>query len=124
MTLLTLTPTPQPRTGANAPLDITALLAAGSLGSNTGVSFTNTGREVLHVQLASAEQSTIIVAIGTTIEGEPVTSITYTAPTAGHLVQVGPFDSDEDQPGGTITVTFGTAANVSGVALVQNAGAF
>lgn len=124
MTLLTLTPTAQPKTGSSAPLDISALVAAGTLGANTGVSFANSGREVLHFSLTTAT-STVIVAIGTTIEGQAVTSITLT-PTyvSGHLYQVGPFATDENQPGGTIQVTFGTPANVSGVALIQNAGVF
>jgi hypothetical protein len=121
VTLLTLTPTAQPRSGAA--VNLTTLLAAGTLGANTGVSFSNTGREVLYVQQASSA-STIIVAVGTLIEGEAVTSITI-AGVASDIQFVGPFDTVEDQPGGNlIQVTFGTPANVSGVALIQNAGAF
>lgn len=122
MTILTLTPTVQPRTGSTAPLNLTALLAAGSLGSNTGVSFANTGKEVLYFQLGSSA-STDVVAIGATVEGQSVTAINE-SPTVSAISMVGPFDSDEDQPGGTIQVTFGTPANVTGVALVQNAGAY
>jgi hypothetical protein len=121
VTLLTLTPTPQPRSAAL--LDLTSLYASGTLGSNTGVSFANTGREVLHVEVASGG-STIVVEVGTLIEGESVTSITLN-PTASHTVQVGPFDTIEDQPGGNlINITFGTPGNITGVALIQNAGAF
>lgn len=122
MTILSLTATAQPKTGASAPLNLTTLLAAGTLGSDTGVSFTNTGKEVLYVQQGSTP-STIIVAIGTTVEGEPVTSITF-AGVASDIQMVGPFDADEDEPGGLIQVTFGTPANVTGVALVQNAGTY
>lgn len=119
MTLLSLTATPQPKTGAGAPLNLTALLAAGTLGSNTGVSFTNTGREVLYVSTAVGG-STCTVAIGTTIEGQSVASLTPTL-TASTIGILGPFPADENQPGGTMTITFGTPANVT-VALVQNAG--
>jgi hypothetical protein len=122
VTLLTLTPTAQPKTGASAPLNLTALLAAGTLGSNTGVSFANSGKEVLYIQLG-ASASTDIVAVGATVEGQPVTAINE-SPTVSAISIVGPYDSDEDEPGGLIQVTFGTPANVTGVALVQNAGAY
>lgn len=120
MALLSLTATPQPKTGTNAPLNLTALLAAGVIGSNTGVSFSNTGKEVLYVQ-QSATPSTIVVTIGTTIEGQPVSSITLTG-VASAIQMVGPFPADENQPGGLINITITTPANVTGVALVQNAG--
>jgi hypothetical protein len=237
MTRLTLTPTIQPKTGVAAPLNLSSLLAAGVLGTNTGVSFTNTGREVLHVQLgqliapaapsvstattggtvaagtyqvevsytntagetvasasasvtttgatstitvtsppaignatgwyayvtqaggtgytrqqtagaptaigtnltltapptssglapqtsnSSAGSSTVIVNIGTTIEGQPVSAITAALATNAVNI-VGPFPMDENQPGGLIYVDFGTPASVSGVALIQNAGVF
>lgn len=119
MTLLTLTPTPQPRTGSSAPVNLTSLMAAGTLGSNTGVSFVNTGREVLFVNVA-AGGSTCSIAIGTTIEGQAVASLTPTL-TASAINVIGPFPSDENQPGGTMTITFGTPANVT-VALLQNSG--
>lgn len=119
MTLLSLTPTAQPRTGAAAPVNLTALLAAGTLGGNTGVSFVNTGREVLFVNTAVGG-STCSVAIGTTIEGQAVSPITPTL-TASAIGVIGPFPADENQPGGTITVTFGTPANVT-CALLQNSG--
>jgi hypothetical protein len=121
MSLLTLTPTQQARTGT--PVNLTALLAAGSLGSNTGVEFTNSGREVLYVQQGTAA-STIVVNIGSTVEGEPVTPITYSG-VVNDIQVVGPFNADEDfQPGAIIEVTFGTAANVTGVALVENTGTY
>lgn len=121
MTLLNQNPTQQPKTGAGAPLNMTALLAG--IGSATGVSFTNSGREVLYVQ-QSASPSTIVVNIGTTVEGEPAASITL-AGVASALQMVGPFNADEDfMPGNIIEITFGTPGNVTSVALVQNAGAF
>lgn len=122
MTLMTLTATPQPGNGSTAPLNLTALLAAGSLGSNTGVEFVNSNHEVLYVQQGTAA-STIVVSVGTTVEGEPVQSKTY-AGVASALQVIGPFNTDFDvQPGDEIEVTFGTAANITGVALVRNTGA-
>lgn len=121
--LLNLTPTQQPKTGATAPVNLTALLAAGGLGSNTGVSFTNTGREVLYVQQTSTP-TTIVVAIGTQVEGEPVTSLTFSG-VASAIQVVGPFNADEDvQPGSLVEVTFGTAADITAVALMQNTGTY
>lgn len=123
MSLLTLTPTQQPKTGATAPVNLTTLIAAGTIGSNTGVEFVNSGREVLYVEMGTAA-STIVVAIGSTVEGEPVTSLSF-AGVASDILVVGPFNGDEDfQPGSLIEVTFGTPANVAGVALLQNSGVY
>ncbi|WP_042400202.1 hypothetical protein [Streptacidiphilus carbonis] len=119
MTLLSLNATPQPRTGSAAPVNLTALLAAGTLGSNTGVSFVNTGREVLLVNVTSGG-STCSVAIGTTIEGQAVSPLTPVL-TSSAINAIGPFPADENQPGGLIQVTFGTTANVT-CALLQNTG--
>lgn len=123
MTFLTLTATPQPGTGANAPLNLTALLAAGALGSNTGVEFTNSNREVLYVE-QGATATSIVVTIGTEIEGEPVQSKTYAGVDSG-IQMIGPFDTDFDvEPGDQIQVTFTTAADITAVALIANVGAF
>jgi hypothetical protein len=119
MSLLTVTPTQFPKTGSGAPLNLTSLMAAGTLGSNTGVSFSNTGKEVLFVNVASGG-STCSIAIGTTIEGQAVSALTPTL-TASAVNVIGPFPSDENQPGGTMTITFGTPANVT-VALGQFVG--
>src|SRR5690242_10477410 len=100
MSLLTLTPTQFPRTGASAPLNLTTLMAAGTLGSNTGVSFSNTGREVLFVNVAVGG-STGSIAIGTTVEGQAVSPLTPTL-TSSAINVLGPFPSDENQPGGLI----------------------
>lgn len=117
MSLLTLTASQFPKTGAGAPLNLTALLTAGTLGANTGVSFVNTGREVLFVLMGSSS-STCSIAIGTTIEGQAVAALTPTLTTSATNI-IGPFPSDENQPGGLINITFGTPANVTGVALCQ-----
>lgn len=116
MARLSLTPTVLPGTGSAAPLDNSALITAGGLGSSTGVSFSNTGQQWLEF-LTVTGSTTVITNIGTTIEGEPVTSITGTAATTGHVYKIGPFNLDEDEPGGYVWVDFGTPANVVGVAL-------
>lgn len=123
MTFMTLTATPQPRaTESSTPVDLSALLTAGGLGSNTGVVFVNDNRSVLYIEQGTAATN-FTVAIGQTVEGEPVTSITYTG-VASHIQMVGPFDTVEDvEPGNLIQVTFATAANVTGVALISNSGA-
>lgn len=120
MARLSLTPTQLPKTGASAPLNLTALIAAGTLGANTGVTFSNSGREFLVIAVASGG-STCTVNIGATIEGQAVTAITPTL-TASVTEIIGPFPADEDQPGGvTVNVDFGTPANVT-VALLQTVG--
>jgi len=119
MSLLTLTATPTPKTGASAPLNLTTLMAAGVLTGNTGVSFSNTGKEVLYCNVASGG-STCSIAIGTTIEGQAVAALTPTL-TASAINVIGPFPADENQAGGLIQVTFGTVANVT-CALLQFVG--
>lgn len=119
MSLLTLTPTQLPRTGAAAPLNLTSLMAAGVIGSNAGVTWSNTGREFLVVNVATGG-STASVVIGTTIEGQAVAPITLTL-TASAINIIGPFPSDETL-NGQMTVNFGTPANVSGIALTQYVG--
>jgi hypothetical protein len=123
VTLLNLTPTSEAKPGqAAAPLDLTALLTAGVVGANTGVTFVNSGKETLYVQMGTAV-STIVVTIGSTVEGQGVSSITYSGLVASHIYEIGPFNSDFDGAASVVTVTFGTPANVAGVALVSNAGA-
>jgi hypothetical protein len=124
MTTMTLTATPQPRAGNGAtPANLTTLLAAGGLGSNTGVQFENSNREVLYIEQGTAK-SDFTVSIGTTILGQAVQSITYTG-VVSDIQFIGPFDTLFDvQPGDWIEVTFATPANVTGVALVANVGAY
>lgn len=119
MSLLTLTPTQMPRTGSTAPLNVTSLMAAGVIGSNSGATWANTGREVLLINVASGG-STASIVIGTTIEGQAVSPISLTL-TASAVNMVGPFATDETLAG-QMTVNFGTAANISGIALVQYVG--
>lgn len=119
MTLLTLTPSQLPRTGSAAPLNLTTAMSAGVIGSNAGVTWANTGKEFLVINVASGG-STASVVIGTTIEGQAVSPISMTlTPSAVNVI--GPFPSDE-MLNGYMTVNFGTPANISGIALVQYVG--
>lgn len=120
MARLSMTPTAQPKTGSGAPVNLSSLLTGGPLGSNTGVSFSNSGREVLYVQ-SGATATTASVQIGTTIEGQAVSAISLTLHANGIDV-IGPFPPDENQAGGLIYVDFATPADVTGVALMQNSG--
>lgn len=118
MSFLTLAATPLPKTGPSAPLNLTGLAAAGTLGSNTGVTWSNSGREFLVVNVASGG-STCSIAIGTTIEGQTVPALTPTLTSSAFNI-IGPFPADETSAG-TMTVSFGTPANVT-VALCQFVG--
>jgi hypothetical protein len=119
MALLTLTPTQLPKTSAW--LNLTTLIAAGTLGANTGVSFVNTGKEFLAVTMGGA--STCSITVGTGIEGQTTPPLTPALPSSGTLV-LGPFPTDEDvQPGALIQITFGTPASVT-AALLQYVGVF
>jgi hypothetical protein len=119
VSILTLTPTQLPKTGASAPVNLTTLIAAGVVGSNTGVTWQNTGHEFLVIAVGSGG-STCSIAIGTTIEGQAVSPLTPTL-TASATNVIGPFPTDEEAPGGTITVSFGTPANIT-LALLQYVG--
>lgn len=120
MTRLALTPTVL--SGLTA-LNLTDLIAAGTLGSNTGVSYSNSGQQFLAVAVASGG-STCTLNIGTTIEGQAVASLSITL-TASKTQLLPPFHADVNQTGanaGQVWVDFGTPANVT-VALVQFQGA-
>lgn len=123
MTSMTLTPTPQARAGnGNVPLNLSALLTAGGIGSNTGVQWQNGNREVLYIEQGTAK-SDFTVSIGETVEGQAVQSITYTG-VAAAIQMIGPFDSVFDvNPGALIEVSFAIQANIVGVALISNSGA-
>lgn len=122
MTIMTLNAAQQAKPGpaSATPLNLTTLFT--SPGANTGVTFRNSGREVLYVQQGTAT-STMAVTIGSTVEGQAVSSITY-AGVASDIQMIGPFDSAFNDANGMVTVNLGTPANVTGVALVANAGSF
>lgn len=110
MALLTITPTQLPKTGAGAPLNLTSLTAAGTLGASTGVTWANSGREFLVLNVTSGG-STCSIAIGTTIEGQSVNPLTPILVSSA-LNVIGPFPTDETVSG-MIQVTFGTPASVT-----------
>jgi hypothetical protein len=121
-TFLQLTPTVQPKPSTGQALNLTTLLAAGSIGSAGGVEFVNDNRSVLYIEQGTAATN-FTLAVGATIEGQPVSSITYTG-VASDIQRLGPFDSAYNvEPGDLVQVTFATPADVTGVALVRDPGA-
>jgi hypothetical protein len=121
-TFLQLTPTVQPKPSSGEALNLTSLLAAGTLGSAGGVEFVNDNRSVLYIEQGTAATN-FTLAVGAQVEGQDVESITYTG-VASDIQRLGPFDSDYNtEPGDLIQVTFATPADVTGVALVLDPGA-
>ena len=122
VTLLTVTPAVLTAGGAS-PTSLTALLAAGGLGSNTGILFQNSGREIVFVQTnATSGGTTVTSDIGTTVQGQTVPGIAPGSAQAASTIQMyGPYPSQYDRQDGTydIEIDFGTPANVSGVVVVH-----
>lgn len=117
MALQTLTPTPLTKAQA---LNLTSLLT--SLGSNTGVSFVNTGREFLVVSVGSTA-TTLTSDIFLTIQGQTV-SPASTGPLATSAISVlGPWPSQFNKTDGsyTVEVDFSSTTGVT-VALLQMVG--
>jgi hypothetical protein len=116
MTLLALTAT-NLTPGGLSPTNLSALLAA--LGSNTGVTFPNSGREILVVSLGTTA-TTPTSQIGTTVQGQPVTGESGGALTVSVISVLGPYPSQFNKQDGTNTVEvdFSSQTNVS-VALVR-----
>lgn len=111
----TLTPTPDVRDGAG--LNLTALLATPT---STTLLFANTGKERLLVS-AGAVSETVTVDIGVTILGQAVSNFPTVNLTNGDLYEFGPYDTEVDQPGGTVEVTLSTITSIM-VALLQGVG--
>jgi hypothetical protein len=116
MSLLTLTAVNLSQGGAD-PTNLTAQLV--SLGSNTGVKFTNTGREILIVSVG-ATPTTPTSDIGTTVQGQTVPGVSGGALTATAISILGPYPSQYDKQDGTsqVEVDFSSQTSVS-VALVH-----
>jgi len=111
-----LTPTVLSTAGFN----ITTALAA--LGSATGVQWSNTGREVLIVQVGGTP-TVVTENIGTTVLGQAVTAPTVNLAATTYYV-LGPYPSQFNQPSsGTnqVFLDFSSSTAVS-VALVQMQG--
>jgi hypothetical protein len=117
VSLLTLTPV-QMTPGGNNPEDLTTLLSGSPLGSNTGVVFQNSGKDLLVVQATAA--TTVTSDIGTTVQGQTVPGVQYSITAAGIYV-FPPYPSQYNRQDGTndIEVDFGTPASVSGVAVLR-----
>jgi hypothetical protein len=108
---LTLTAVQQPRTNpAYAPLNLTAAFTA--LGANTGVTFTNTGHEVLHVSMSPlpaplATTLTTATTGGTVLAGTYQGLVTYVN-AAGETVASAP--ATITTTGSTSTITAASPA--------------
>lgn len=118
MALLTLTPVALPK--AQGVLNVTALLTA--LGTNTGVSFYNSGREMLVVSMGTTA-STPDSDIFQTIQGATVGSVSAGTLALSAINMMGPWSSQFDTTTGSqlVEVDFSSSAGVY-VALVQYVG--
>jgi hypothetical protein len=102
--------------GGGSPTDLTGLLEP--LGSNTGITWKNTGREILLVSVGSTPTS-LSSRIPIRIQGESVDPQPSGELAANAIWIVGPYDSQfDEQPSGTVTIDFSSTAGVS-VALIR-----
>lgn len=106
MTLLALTPQQPGATGL--------VPTYTSLGSNTGITFSNSGKEWVEV-VTTGTTTTVTEKIGRTVQGQAVTSpTTVVAATTPAPVKFGPYPSDYNQPGGnTVELDFSANTGVS-----------
>jgi hypothetical protein len=118
MSVLTLTPNQLPK--AQASLNVTGLLTA--LGSNTGVSFYNTGREFLVISMGTTA-SNADTDVFLTIQGATVGSVSVGSLAVSSISVMGPWSSQFDTTTGSqlVEVDFSPSAGVS-VALLQFVG--
>lgn len=116
MARLALTPTPM--VPDNTAQNLTTLVS--SIGANTGVSFSNSGREIL-VFTIGATATTATVNIGSSVLGQAVTNFSVVLPTNATSI-LGPFHSAVNQSGGsTVFVDTSQQTSVS-VGLTQFTG--
>jgi hypothetical protein len=117
LTPITLTP------GGGSPTSLTAALAAAPwTSSNTGITFSNSGHEVVFVQTNSTGTSTVTSDIGTTVLGEGVASVVPGAAQAlSTIAMYGPYQAQYDEPGSTniVEVDFGTPLDIAAVVVVR-----
>ena len=116
MTILTLTPVNLVAGGAS-PTSLTDNLT--SIGSNTGIKFQNTGREVIAV--VTTGTTTVTSDIGTTVQGQAVPGVSGGTLAGSKTYLLGPFPSQYDVQDGTndVEIDFGTPANISGIACLH-----
>lgn len=114
MTVLTMTATPLTKA---LPTNLTAALT--SLGANTGVTFTNTGRELLVVSVG-ATPTTLTSDIFLTIQGQVVPGVSSGALAATSIAILGPWPSQFNKVDGTYQaqIDFSSSASIT-VALFQ-----
>jgi hypothetical protein len=117
VSLLTLNPVQATKA---LPLNLTEALVP--LGSNTGVLFTNTGRELLVVSVGTTA-TTATSQIGLTIQGQTVPGVSSGPLDVSAISVLGPWPSQFDRTDGTyqVEVDFSSATDVS-VALIQMVG--
>jgi NADH/NAD ratio-sensing transcriptional regulator Rex len=105
----------------NTALNLTSLSGTAMTGF-LGVTFNNSGREKLLVNVG-ATATTATVVIGSTVLGQAVTNFSVVLTTSA-INQIGPFHTIDDATGTTtVTITFNQVASVT-VGLVQDAGVF
>lgn len=118
MATLALTATPLGK--AASPVNVTAAFT--SLGTNTGVTFTNTGREFLVINVGSTP-TTATSDIGLTIQDQTVPGVSSGALATSAISILGPWPSQFDKTDGTYTVQVDFSANTGvSVALMQMVG--
>ena len=90
-----------------------------SLGSNTGMTFQNTGKELILVA-TTGNGTTVTEKIGSTVQGQSVTAPTVTVQATTPTPEIlGPFPSDYNAPGGnTVELDFSSSTGVS-VAVIR-----
>lgn len=123
MSLQTVAPTNL--AGSATATDLTAALAAGTLGGGvTGILFQNTGHELVFVQTNSSGNTTDTSDIGVTIQGQAVPGIAVTE-AASKIYIFGTFSSQFNKTDGTndIEMDFGTPADIAGVVVLHVPGA-
>lgn len=117
MALLSLTPTVLGK--ATTPVNVTSALT--SLGANTGVLFSNSGKEFLVVSVGTTA-TTGTSDIGITVQGQTVPGVSSGAISTSATSILGPWPSQFDRTDGSydVEVDFSSSAGVS-VALFQYA---
>jgi len=110
MTLLT--PTPQTPTAAGGVGGYVPTYT--SLGSNTGLTFTNDGKSWVEV-VTTGTATTVTEKVGRKVQNQTVTSpTTNVAATTPAPVKFGPYPSDFNQPGTqTVELDFSSSVGVS-----------
>lgn len=95
-----------------------------ALGSDTGVQWSNTGREVLAIQCATGDATTATENVGVTVLGQAVEPFTASVPvTTTTPIFLGPFSASFNQTDGlnSVYIDFAASTGIS-VAVLQMPG--